>query len=161
MRSWRFAAPLVLVVLGVAVLAPLLLLRHSDDDVDARAGPRARGPASTGSASGPAAAPTIGVATPTAEAARSAIRTASSTYFGRPFETVQIVGHYGGARGPTSLRVEIQQPGGWTPLPLPAVTKASGDFTAYVEMGGPAIYMLRIVDPQRDTTSSVLELVVF
>jgi hypothetical protein len=161
MRSWRFIAPLVLVVLGVAVLAPLLLLRGSDD-ADPRAGDRARDTARDGPSSpSPTASPTGDDASSTTGSGGAAIQTSSSTYFGRPFETVQITGRYPGAHGPTQLRVEIQQPQGWAPFPLPAVTRPSGEFKAYVEMGGPARYRLRIVDPQRHATSSLLELVVF
>ncbi len=150
MRSWRIIAPVVLVVVGLAAVAPLLLLRGTDGTgrVDS-----ARDAASTPSrSSSPASAP---------DQAGFPIETSSSTYFGRPFETVRIDGRYPGARGRTSLRVELREADGWTRFPLPAVTQPSGDFQAYVELGGPGIYRLRVVDPDQGATSSVLELVVF
>ena len=152
MRAWRFAVPLVLVVLGIALLAPVLLLRDGDSS-EPRAGHRDRGVATTGrtSPSSPAS--------PQGE--DLAISTSSSTYFGRPFKTISIEGRYPGVGRPTRLRVELRQGDGWSPFPLPAMTSPSGAFTAYVEMGGPGRYRLRIVDPQRNATSAVLELVVF
>lgn len=161
MRSWRLIAPLVLVVLGLGVLAPVLLLRHAEH-ADARAGDRAGGATiSARTSSSPTASRTNEDAPSSAQAAGSAITTTSRTYFGRPYETVQIEGRYSGVRRSTRLRVEVQQPEGWTPFPLPAVTRPSGEFKAYVEMGGPGVYRLRILDPRRRATSPVLELVVF
>ena len=61
---------------------------------------------------------------PTASPA-SRIETTSLTYFGRPFETIQIQGQYG--EYPVPRRVQIQQPRGWAQYPLPAVTQPSGD----------------------------------
>jgi hypothetical protein len=160
MRSWRFIALLVLVVLGVAVLVPLLLLPGSDD-ADTRAGHRVRATNNEPASPSPTASPARGRASTATGSEGAAIQTSSSTYFGRPFETVEISGRYPGAHGPTHLRVEVQQPEGWAPFPLPAVTRASGDFKAYVEMGGPARYRVRIVDPQRNAKSPVLDVVVF
>jgi hypothetical protein len=163
MRSWRFLAPVILVVAGLAVLAPLLLLREAGDATTG-AGHRGRDAAGIGRPSSrPASSATTSPsASPTGTATSgSGIETTSSTYFGRPFETVRIEGSYPGARRPARLRVEIRDPGGWTPFPLPAVTTPSGQFTAYVEIGGPGRYQLRIVDPERGATSRILEMVVF
>ena len=76
-------------------------------------------------------------------------------------ETIQIQGQYRGVPGPTRLRVQIQQPGGWAQYPLPAVTQPSGEFRAFVELGEPGEYRLRIVDPNRAYASEVLTLLVF
>jgi hypothetical protein len=85
----------------------------------------------------------------------------SSTYFGRPFETIRIDGRYRGASSPRRLRVQIQQPSGWKQFPLPTVTRSSGEFRAFVELGESGNYSLRIVDARRDYTSKVVTLLVF
>ena len=77
----------------------------------------------------------------------------------KPFQTVPIRGtHRGGAD--TFLRVERWAGGKWVPFPLPAKTDQSGQFTAYVELGQPGRYRLRVLDPDSRVTSkpSVLEI---
>ena len=77
----------------------------------------------------------------------------------KPFQTVPIRGtHRGGAD--TFLRVERWEGGKWVPFPLPAKTDQSGQFTAYVELGQPGRYRLRVLDPDSRVTSkpSVLEI---
>jgi hypothetical protein len=60
----------------------------------------------------------------------------------------------------TELRVQVREAGGWTSFPLPVVTRPSGEFDAYVEMGA-GQYQLRILDPATGTTSEVLILLLF
>jgi hypothetical protein len=50
--------------------------------------------------------------------------------------------------------------GRWHAFPLPAKTDQSGQFTAYVELGQPGRYRLRVLDPDSRVTSkpSVLEI---
>jgi hypothetical protein len=64
----------------------------------------------------------------------------------RPFETVQIQGTYPG-EGDTFLRVQRWEGGKWLDFPLPTKTNKSGRFTAYVELGQPGRYRLRVLDP--------------
>ena len=73
----------------------------------------------------------------------------------KPFQTVPIRGtHRGGAD--TFLRVERWAGGKWVPFPLPAKTDQSGQFTAYVELGQPGRYRLRVLDPDSGVTSKPL-----
>jgi hypothetical protein len=59
-----------------------------------------------------------------------------------------------------SLRVQREEGGKWLDFPLPAKTDQSGQFTAYVEFGGPGRYRLRVLDPDSDLTSKTSELVI-
>jgi serine/threonine protein kinase len=76
-----------------------------------------------------------------------------------PNETVPIRGtHRGGAD--TFLRVERWEGGRWVPFPLPAKTDQSGQFTAYVELGQPGRYRLRVLNPDSGVTSKPSALVI-
>jgi serine/threonine protein kinase len=77
----------------------------------------------------------------------------------RPFQTVQIQGRYRGGAD-TSLRVQREEGGKWLDFPLPTKTDKSGQFTAYVELGQPGRYRLRVRDPNSDLTSKPSELVI-
>ena len=46
------------------------------------------------------------------------------------------------------------------PFPLPAKTDQSGQFTAYVELGQPGRYRLRVLDPDSGMTSKPSALVI-
>ena len=59
----------------------------------------------------------------------------------KPFQTVQIQGTYRGGAD-TPLRVQRWEGGRWLDFPLPAVTDQAGQFTAYVELGGPGLLMV-------------------
>ena len=77
----------------------------------------------------------------------------------KPFQTVRIQGAYrGGAE--TLLRVERWEAGKWVAFPLPAKTDKSGQFTAFVELGQPGRYRLRVLDPGTGVTSEPSELLV-
>jgi hypothetical protein len=82
----------------------------------------------------------------------------STTYVAAPFETVTIVGNYLGAERPTTLRVQRFESGSWVNFPLPSVTDTRGDFSAYVELGSPGSYRLRIADLEADVVSDVIRL---
>jgi hypothetical protein len=107
-----------------------------------------------------AAAKQAGSASTRAAGSGSPITTSSSSYFGRPFETIRIAGRYVGAHRATTLRVQVRAPRGWTQFPLPAITAPSGRFQAYVELGR-GIYHVRLVDPERHLTSRVVTVLVF
>jgi hypothetical protein len=77
----------------------------------------------------------------------------------RPFQTVGIQGTYhGGAE--TFLRVQRWEGGKWLDFPLPTKTDHSGQFTAYVELGQPGRYRLRVLDPDSGVTSKPFVLVI-
>lgn len=86
------------------------------------------------------------------------IEVTSRHYFGRPFKTVSITGVDHGAGAARTLRVEHREQDRWTRFPIPASTRDSGRFTAYVEMGAPGSYRLRIVDVRTNEASPVITL---
>jgi hypothetical protein len=77
----------------------------------------------------------------------------------RPFQTVRIQGTYRGGAD-TFLRVQRWEAGKWLDFPLPTKTNESGQFTAYVELGQPGRYRLRVLDPDSGVTSKTLVLVI-
>jgi serine/threonine protein kinase len=83
----------------------------------------------------------------------------NSADFAKPFQIVPIRGtHRGGAD--TFLRVERWEEGKWVPFPLPTKTDQSGQFTAYVELGQPGRYRLRVLNPDSGVTSEPSALVI-
>jgi hypothetical protein len=76
-----------------------------------------------------------------------------------PFETVPIRGVY---RDGASTFVEVQHrvDGDWRAFPVPAKTDAQGRFTAYVELGRPSRYELRVSDPRAGVQSEPFVLVI-
>ena len=76
-----------------------------------------------------------------------------------PFETVPIRGTYRGG-GHRFLQVQWWVNGTWRAFPVPAKTDAAGEFTAYVELGRPNSYRLRVRDPQSGVTSEPFTLVI-
>lgn len=77
----------------------------------------------------------------------------------KPFQTVLIQGRYrGGAE--TFLRVQRWEKGSWLAFPIPTKTDRSGQFTAYVELGRPGRYRLRVLDPDSGTKSQPTVLVI-
>jgi hypothetical protein len=92
-------------------------------------------------------------------AGQATIQLESSAGSARPFQTVRIQGMYHGGAD-TSLRVQREEGGKWLDFPLPAKTDQKGQFTAYVELGGPGRYRLRVLDPDSDLTSIPSELVI-
>jgi hypothetical protein len=77
----------------------------------------------------------------------------------RPFQTVRIQGMYHGGAG-TFLRVQRWEGGKWLDFPLPTKTDQSGQFIAYVELGQPGRYQLRVRDPNSGVTSKPFVLVI-
>jgi hypothetical protein len=76
-----------------------------------------------------------------------------------PFQTVRIQGMYHGGVD-TFLRVQRWEGGKWLDFPLPTKTDQSGQFTAYVELGQPGRYQLRVLDPNSGVTSKPFVLVI-
>ena len=58
------------------------------------------------------------------------------------------------------LRVELWEGGTWQAFPLPTKTDRTGRFTAYVELGRPGRYRLRVLDPDSGVTSKPFVLVI-
>ena len=70
----------------------------------------------------------------------------------KPFQAVRIQGRYhGGAE--TFLQVQRWEGGKWVAFPVPTKTDQSGQFTAYVELGQPGRYRLRVLDPESGVKS--------
>ena len=101
----------------------------------------------------PASAPRSG------SAEREAIQIKDVAASARPFETVRIRGSYPDGAD-TLLRVQRWEDGKWLAFPLPAKTDKSGQFTAYVELGQPGRYRLRLLDPSTGLTSKPFVLVI-
>lgn len=158
-RRWIFVAAAVL-----AVLAGLLGTQLLRDDSDT-AGQPTRKPTSTATPevtdTGSSATATPGTPSSAATPTSDGIELAWSSDFARPFETVRIAGEYPGAAAGTILRVQLQQGGGWTAFPLRVATREEGRFQAFVELGEPGVYRLRVVDPQTETVSDTLTLTIF
>ena len=92
-------------------------------------------------------------------AEQETIQLENSADSARPFQTVRIEGTYRGGAD-TSLRVQREEGGQWLAFPLPTRTDKSGQFTAYVELGQPGIYQVRVVDPDSNLTSKPSVLVI-
>ena len=89
--------------------------------------------------------------TSSSSAAKS-IQVDDSAYSAKPFQTVRIQGTYPG--GPnTFLQVQRLEEGKWLSFPLPTKTDDEGRFTAYVELGQPGGYWLRMLDPRSGVAS--------
>ena len=70
----------------------------------------------------------------------------------KPWQTVAIQGTYVG-RADTLLHVQQWEAGKWRAFPIPAKTDKSGRFSAYVELGRPSRYRLRVLDPDAGAKS--------
>jgi hypothetical protein len=101
--------------------------------------------ASDNTGSGPAGQETIEVENPAGSA--------------KPFQTVRIQGTYAGGAD-TFLRVQRWERHRWLAFPLATKTDQSGRFTAYVELGQPGLYWLRVLDPDSDVKSEPFLLVI-
>ena len=145
----------VLVVLNVVWLG-LLLSRASDERAGQSSSSQSATPAGVSSSSGPSSAsdPRNGSAEE-----HKTIQLEDSADSAKPFQTVPIQGTYRGGGG-TLLRVQRWESGKWLDFPLPTTTDESGRFTAYVELGQPGRYTLRVLDPDSGVTSKILVLVI-
>jgi hypothetical protein len=77
----------------------------------------------------------------------------------RPFQTVRVQGTYRGGAD-TFLRVQRWEGGKWLAFPVPTKTDQSGKFTAYIELGQPGRYRLRVVHPGSGVASKPFVLVI-
>jgi len=145
----------VLVVLNVVWLG-LLLSRASGERAGQSSSSQSATSGGVSSSSGPSSAsdPRSG----SAEEQRT-IELEDLADSAKPFQTVRIQGTYRGG-GDTFLRVQRWEGGKWLDFPLPTKTNKSGRFTAYVELGQPGRYALRVRDPDSGVTSKILVLVI-
>ena len=90
---------------------------------------------------------------------KKVIQLAGSAASAKPFQTVRIEGTYRGGAD-TFLRVQWWEGGRWRGFPLPTKTDQSGRFTAYVELGQPGRYRLRVLDPESGVKSEHFVLVI-
>ena len=97
--------------------------------------------------------PEAGDNTGSGSAEQETIQLENSADSAKPFQTVQIQGTYRGGAD-ASLRVQRWEGGQWLAFPLPTKTDQSGQFTAYVELGEPGRYRLRVLDPDSGVTSN-------
>jgi len=144
----------VLVIVNVAWLG-LLLSRASDERAGQSSSSQSATPGGVSSSSAPSSAsdPRSG------SAEQRAIQLEDLADTAKPFQTVPIQGTYRGG-GDTFLRVQRWESGKWLDFPLPTKTDESGRFTAYVELGQPGRYALRVLDPDSGVTSKILVLVI-
>jgi hypothetical protein len=77
----------------------------------------------------------------------------------KPFQTVRIQGTYAG-EADTSLQVQRREEGRWVNFPIPIRTDRLGQFSAYVELGRPGRYPLRVLDPDSGAKSKTFVLVI-
>ena len=165
-KSWSWVAATAVCVSSGVVVA--LLLRMDDTDQVSSAGRAADEPSSTATLA-PSTASLTRSTEPRQEpegsesAARSTprIETTTAVYFGRPFETVDIPGRYRGVKGSRELRLQMLRGNVWRQFPLPVITRQSGEFRAYVYVGKPGSYRVRIVDPAEQRSSRSLTLQLF
>lgn len=71
-------------------------------------------------------------------------------------EPVALRGHLDGGRAGARLQVQQLRAGRWVSFPLQPVVDESGTFSTYVELGGPGVHRLRVVEPASGATSEVL-----
>jgi hypothetical protein len=145
----------VLVILNVVWLGLLLTRAPGERAVESRSSQSAT-PGRVSSSTGPSSAsdPRSG----SAEEQRS-IQVEDLAESAKPFQTVRIQGTYRGG-GDTFLRVQRWEGGKWLDFPLPTKTDQSGKFTAYIELGQPGRYQLRVLDPDSGVTSKPFVLVI-
>jgi hypothetical protein len=144
----------VLVILNVVVLGFLLSRAPVERAVESTSTQIATpGGVSSSAGQSPASDPRSG------SAEGETIQLEAPPESARPFQAIRIQGTYhGGAE--TFLRVQRWEGGKWLDFPLPTKTDQSGQFTAYVELGQPGRYRLRVLDPDSGVTSTPFVLVI-
>ena len=80
-------------------------------------------------------------------AATEAIVLTRGAYEAEPFRVVRVTGtlRTGSPAARGRVHVEMRQGDGWSTFPLPAVTGSEGRFTAFVSIGSPGRYRMRVV----------------
>lgn len=106
-----------------------------------------------------APAPAAGDASSSGPKKESILRLHEPVGSAKPFQTVRLEGNYRGGAD-ALLRVQRWEEDGWLAFPIPTKTDRSGEFIAYVELGQPGRYRLRILDPSSGLTSEPSVLVI-
>jgi hypothetical protein len=152
----------VLVILNVVWLGLLLTGAAGERAVESSSTQSATpgGPASDpGTTPTSTTTPGAGDNTGSSSAEEKTIQLEDSAGSAWPFQPVRIQGTYRGGAD-TFLRVQRWEGGRWLDFPLPTKTDKSGQFTAYVELGQPGRYRLRMLDPDSGVTSKTFVLVI-
>jgi serine/threonine protein kinase len=171
-RRHRRLALLALAAALVIAIASGTAWLISDSGSSAAPAPVSQGPGVGGPPSSaepaPSASPTPSTSGPTrasgdqtgsASPGDRPIQMAESAVSAKPFQAARLTGTYPGGPG-TWLRVQRREEGAWLTFPIPAKTDPSGQFVAYVELGQPGRYQLRMLDPESGRTSEPVELIV-
>ena len=103
--------------------------------------------------------PTTGDDTGSGSSGQETIQVEDPADSAKPFQTVRIQGTYRGGAD-TFLRVQRWERHRWRAFPLPTKTDQSGRFIAYVELGQPDLYWLRVLDPDSGVKSQPFLLVI-
>ena len=90
---------------------------------------------------------------------QGAIRLAAPVEPAKAFRTAQLRGRYPDGAG-TRLRVQRWEKGAWRTFPVPLHADEAGEFTAYVELGQPGRYRLRVLDPRSGASSDPVVLMI-
>jgi hypothetical protein len=115
-------------------------------------------PASSGPGATSGSTPTAATSTAAPPQLEPSVELDLPAYTAQPYETVPLTGVVEGLPSGTLLRVQHWQAGRWLSFPLPTATDDAGRFTAYVEMGAPGVYQVRVTDPRSGATSRVVTL---
>jgi hypothetical protein len=152
----------VLVILNVVWLGLLLTRAGGERAVESSSTQSATpgGPASdAGTTPTSTTTPSAGDNTGSSSAEEKTIQLEDSAGSASAFQPVRIQGTYRGGAD-TFLRVQRWEGGRWLDFPLPTKTDKSGQFIAYVELGQPGRYRLRVLDPDSGVTSKTFVLVI-
>lgn len=176
--------PVLVLVVAIATLVNVMLFSLLFPDRPAQAPTDASGDVSATAATevpGTTAAPTrvapttservtappSGAATgpPSADGTRAAVpparfRVQAPAAAVSPFQTVPLRGRCPIKQGPVNLLVQWRERGSWETFPLRPRTDRDGHFTAYVELGRPGRYHLRVVNPSTGLASNVVRVTV-
>jgi hypothetical protein len=156
----------VLVILNVVCLGLLLSLapERAVESASTQSA-TARPPSSSASQASDPRPPTsttrpgAGDSTGSGSAEQDTIRLEDPAESARPFQTVRIQGTYRGGAD-ILLRLQRWEGGKWVDFPLPIKTDQSGQFSAYVDLGQPGRYRLRVLNPHSGVTSKHFVLVI-
>ena len=154
-RRFRSLALAATAVLAALLIGALVFGASRDGSVTAQSAPTVTATA-TATVSKPTNEPSD---KSTGTGAASPIQLKDLPESGRASQTVRIKGRFRG--GPdTFLRVQRWEGGKWLDFPLITKTDKSGRFTAFVELGAPGRYQLRVLDPNSLVTSETFVLVI-
>ena len=136
-------AVLVLALVNVGLFVAVLTRDDGDGSSADRGTIASTTPTPTPTASARGTTASVGSPSP----ATGAIVLRRSSLVARPFAVVSVRGEWRHPRpdGRRKVHVEALRRGTWSPFPLPAVTDPSGRFTAFVNLGAPGRYRLRVV----------------